>query len=154
MTGASLRLGPGNNDDIIPQRPGLKTGVKNFIFSSEIGSGFREPAAHPHHEFPGRSTPLPRVRTPTPTPPPPPNKAIKFDGQKNVFKHPDKICFNFLPDYITNFPLHSFQEHNCHTPSLYLMLVFNIPTCEFVKDFNFMVSTSILAFMLLFHCYS
>ena len=54
-------------DDIIPWRTGLKTGVKNFIFWSEIGSGFREPAAHPHHEFPGRSTPLPRVSTPTPT---------------------------------------------------------------------------------------
>ena len=31
-------------DDIIPWRTGLKTGVKNFIFWSEIGSGFREPA--------------------------------------------------------------------------------------------------------------
>ena len=97
-------------DDIIPWRTGLKTGVKNFIFWSEIGSGFREPAAHPHHEFPGRSTPLP------PPPPPgkylnsyhPPNKAIKLDGQNNAFKNPGKNIFNFLPDYITNFPLHPF----------------------------------------------
>ena len=56
-----------SNDDIIPQRPGLKTGVKTFILWSETGSGFREPAAHSHHEFPGRSTPLPWVSTPTPT---------------------------------------------------------------------------------------
>ena len=56
-----------SNEDIIPQRPGLKTDVKNFIFWSEIGSGFVEPAAHPHHEFPEGSTPLTRVSTPTPT---------------------------------------------------------------------------------------
>ena len=56
-----------SNDDIIPWRQGLKTGVKNFIFWSEIGSEFREPAAHPHHEFPLRSTPRPRVSTSAPT---------------------------------------------------------------------------------------
>ena len=31
------------NDDIISQRPDLKTGVKNGIFWSEIGSGFGKP---------------------------------------------------------------------------------------------------------------
>ena len=31
-----------SNDDIISLRPGLKTGVKNDIFCSEIGSGFGE----------------------------------------------------------------------------------------------------------------
>ena len=41
--------------------------MKNFIFWSEIGSEFREPAAHPHHEFPLRSTPRPRVSTSAPT---------------------------------------------------------------------------------------
>ena len=32
---------------------GLKTGVKNGIFWSEIGLGFGEPAAHPYREFRG-----------------------------------------------------------------------------------------------------
>ena len=31
-----------SNDEIISQRPGLKTGVKNDNFWSEIGSGFGE----------------------------------------------------------------------------------------------------------------
>ena len=42
-----------SNDDIIIKRPGLKTGVKNVIFWSEIGSGFGEPGGTPHEEFPG-----------------------------------------------------------------------------------------------------
>ena len=32
---------------------GLKTGVEDFIFWSETGSGFREPGGTPHQEFPG-----------------------------------------------------------------------------------------------------
>ena len=32
-------------------RPDKKTGVKNDIFWSEIGSGFGEPAARVHQEF-------------------------------------------------------------------------------------------------------
>ena len=35
--------------DIFPWRPGLKTGVKNAMFWSQIG----EPAAHSHQKFPG-----------------------------------------------------------------------------------------------------
>ena len=32
-----------NDNTISAYRPGLKTGVKNYIFWSEIGSGFEEP---------------------------------------------------------------------------------------------------------------
>ena len=32
---------------------GLKTGVEDFIFWSETGSGFREPGGTPDQEFPG-----------------------------------------------------------------------------------------------------
>ena len=32
-----------SNDEIISQRPDLKTGVKNDIYWSETGSGFGEP---------------------------------------------------------------------------------------------------------------
>ena len=39
--------------------PGLKTGVENAIFWSQIGSGFGEPGGTPHQQFPGVS-PLPR----------------------------------------------------------------------------------------------
>ena len=47
-------------DDIISQRPGLlKTGVKNYSFWSEIGSGVENRAAHPQ-EFLG--VPLPTTR--------------------------------------------------------------------------------------------
>ena len=35
------------------QRSGLKTGVDNYIFWTEIRSGFEARAAHPHQEFPG-----------------------------------------------------------------------------------------------------
>ena len=42
-----------NNKIISAHRPGLKTGVENYIFWSEIGSGFGDRAAHPHLEFPG-----------------------------------------------------------------------------------------------------
>ena len=43
------------------QSPGLKTGVENGIFWSEIGSGFGEPGG----------TPQPRIPRCTPPPPPP-----------------------------------------------------------------------------------
>jgi len=45
-----------SNDEIISSRPGLKTGVKNDIFWSEIGSGFGEPGGTPPPRIP-RSTP-------------------------------------------------------------------------------------------------
>ena len=41
-----------SNDDIISSKPGLKTGVKNDIFWSEIGSGFREPGGIPQPRIP------------------------------------------------------------------------------------------------------
>ena len=45
------------NDKIISaHRPGLKTGVENYIFWSEIGSGFGEPGGKPPPRIP-RSTP-------------------------------------------------------------------------------------------------
>ena len=34
-------------------RPSPKTGVDNYIFWSEIGSGFEEPGGTPLQEFPG-----------------------------------------------------------------------------------------------------
>ena len=33
--------------------PGLKTGVENDIFWSEMGQDLENRAAHPHQEFPG-----------------------------------------------------------------------------------------------------
>ena len=101
-----LRSKLSNDKKLSALRPGLKTGVENYIFWSEVGSGFGEPGC----------TPPPRIPWPEYTPPPgkypnshhPPNKAIKLDWQKDVFKHPGKRCFNFLPDYMTNFPLHPF----------------------------------------------
>ena len=39
---------------------GLKTGVEDFIFWSETGSGFRESGGTPHQEFPGVPPPPPR----------------------------------------------------------------------------------------------
>ena len=39
------------------QSPGLKTGVENGIFWSEIGSGFGNRAAHPYQEFRGAPPP-------------------------------------------------------------------------------------------------
>ena len=42
------------NDKIISAHgPVLKTGVENYIFWSEIGSGLENRAAHPHLEFQG-----------------------------------------------------------------------------------------------------
>ena len=38
---------------IFAQRPGLKTGMENDIFWSEMGSGFGDRAAHSHREFLG-----------------------------------------------------------------------------------------------------
>ena len=46
-----------SNDDIISWRTGLKMGVKNDIFWSEIGSGFWEPCGTPPPRIP-RNTPL------------------------------------------------------------------------------------------------
>ena len=46
-----------SNDNMISAlRPGLKTGVENYIFWSEIGSGFGEPGGTPQPRIP-RSTP-------------------------------------------------------------------------------------------------
>ena len=45
-----------SNDDIISQRPGLKMGVNNDIFWSEIVSGFGEPGGTPPTGIP-RSNP-------------------------------------------------------------------------------------------------
>ena len=42
-----------DNDIISAKSSGLKTGVKNDVFWSEIGSGFEEPGGTPHQEFPG-----------------------------------------------------------------------------------------------------
>ena len=42
-----------SNDDMISLRPGLKTGAKNDIFSSEIGSGFGEQGGMPPRRIPG-----------------------------------------------------------------------------------------------------
>ena len=47
-----------SNNGIIFQRPGLKTGVQNDIFWSEIGSGFGEPGDRPPPRI-LRSTPSP-----------------------------------------------------------------------------------------------
>ena len=47
-----------SNNGIIFQRPGLKTGVKNDIFWSQIGSGFGEPGGRPPPRI-LRSTPSP-----------------------------------------------------------------------------------------------
>ena len=38
-------------------RPGLKTGVGNGFFWSEIGSGLEKRAAHPHQKFQGLPPP-------------------------------------------------------------------------------------------------
>ena len=51
-----LRSSLSNDDIISAQRPGLKTGVENDIFWSEIGSGFGKPGG----------TPLPRIPRSTP----------------------------------------------------------------------------------------
>ena len=52
-----------SNDDIISAlRPGVKTGVENYIFGSEIGSGFGEPWGTPPPRFP-RSTPPGHIDT-------------------------------------------------------------------------------------------
>ena len=106
--------------------------MENFIFWSEIGSGFREPAAHTHYEFPGRSTPLPAVSTPTPTTTSSPAQS-NLMGKKTFLN--TQARYVFISYQIT---LQIFLF--IHFSSLYLVLVFNI-TYEFVKDFNFVVST-------------
>ena len=46
------------------KRPGLKTGVENYIFLSEIGSGFGEAGdTHAHRKFSRNPPPPPRVPT-------------------------------------------------------------------------------------------
>ena len=41
------------------KRYGLETGVENYLFWSEIGSGFGEPGSTPPLRIPGRTPPLP-----------------------------------------------------------------------------------------------
>ena len=53
-----MRSDLGNDEVISAWRPGLKTGMENDIFGSEIRSGFGEPGGAPHQEFPG-VTPIP-----------------------------------------------------------------------------------------------
>ena len=48
-----LRFNLSNDKIISAHRPGLKTGVENYIFWSEIGSGFGEPGGKLPLEFPG-----------------------------------------------------------------------------------------------------
>ena len=55
-----------SNDDIISKRSGLKTGGKNDIFSSEIGSGFGEPGSRPPPRIPRSTPPPPGVLLPFP----------------------------------------------------------------------------------------
>ena len=42
--------------------PGLKTGVENNIFKSEIGSGFGEPGGTPPPKIPGKFLPPPPLQ--------------------------------------------------------------------------------------------
>ena len=55
-----LRSKLSNDNKISALRSGLKTGVENYIFWSEVGSGFGEPGC----------TPPPRIPWPEYTPPP------------------------------------------------------------------------------------
>ena len=48
-----LRSNQSNDNIISAYRPGLKTGVGNYIFWSQIGSSLEHQAAHPQQEFPG-----------------------------------------------------------------------------------------------------
>ena len=45
-----------NDNTISAYRPGLKTGVKNYIFWSEIGSGFEEPGGTPPQFTPTKNS--------------------------------------------------------------------------------------------------
>ena len=51
------------NDDIISQRPDLKTGVKNGIFWFEIGSGFGKPGGTHTPRIPSSNSNLEKVTT-------------------------------------------------------------------------------------------
>ena len=53
-----LRSNQSNDNIISAYRPGLKTGVGNYIFWSEIGSTFGAPGGTPSTRIP-RSTPTP-----------------------------------------------------------------------------------------------
>ena len=76
-----------SNDDIISERPGLiigmdfrgapglKTGMKNDIFWSKIGSAFEEPDG------------TPRPRIPKIPPPPPPQGQGPRDGRTTKVEH-------------------------------------------------------------------
>ena len=48
-----------SNDNIISKRPGMKTGVKNAIFGSEIGSGFQELSGASSSRIPWSNAPSP-----------------------------------------------------------------------------------------------
>ena len=52
-----------SNDNIISTRPGMKTGVKNAIFWSEIGSGFQELCGASSSRIPRSNAPLPSGKT-------------------------------------------------------------------------------------------
>ena len=54
-----LRSNLSNDRIISAKRPGLKTGLENDIFWSEIGCGLGEPGGTPHQEFLGDPPPLP-----------------------------------------------------------------------------------------------
>ena len=47
-----------SNVIISAQRPGMKTGVENYIFWSEIGSGFEETDGTPPPRIPRSTAPL------------------------------------------------------------------------------------------------
>ena len=136
--------------------PGLKTGVKNFIFWSEIGSGFREPAAHPHHEFPGRRTPLPRVSTPAPTTHP--TKQSNLMGKRTFLNIQAKDVLISYQITLQIFLFIHFRStiYISHTPSLYLTLIFNIyvRVCQRFQFHGIYVNSSVYAFIsLLFLIY-
>ena len=57
-------------------RSGLKTGVENVMFSSEIGSGFGEPGG----------TPPPRIPRSTPPPPTHPGRLRRSFANNNTVK--------------------------------------------------------------------
>ena len=51
-----LRSNLSNDNIISAKRPGLKTGMENYIFFSlKLGKDLENRAAHPHHEFLGET---------------------------------------------------------------------------------------------------
>ena len=59
-----LRSNLSNDNIISAERPGLKTGMENYIFWSEIGSGFDEPGGLPPPPKNSQEYPPPRVKQP------------------------------------------------------------------------------------------